>query len=97
MIPSSFGSFGGVRIVLSDLLPGGREFKQVRFPKSKKKRIRKKWAKNKRRNWRSVESKPVIMEVGGTFYCNRVAYRQLKKGLDEHGKVGGTSFAHSFS
>lgn len=45
-------SISGVPIVSTYQIPYERE--QFRFPKSKKRRIRKKWAKDPR-NWRSVE------------------------------------------
>lgn len=76
------GAFlGGVNIHLSDNLPCKQEWRQVRFPKSKRKRIRKKWAKNKRRNWAMVDVEPVIMQINGAIYCNQLGYDQIKRGV----------------
>ena len=92
-----FGSFSGIDIVVSDLLPCEKEFRQVRFPKSKRKRIRKKWAKDKRRNWRLVDVEPVMRQIGGRVYCNQLAYDQLKREIhatNVTGKALGASFSH---
>lgn len=53
--------FMGIDVVVSKHLG---EFKrvQVRFPRTKRKRIRKKWAKN-HRNWVSVPAKPVFYKM----------------------------------
>lgn len=75
------GSFSGVPIHVSNHLPCRKVWKQVRFPKSKRKRIRKKWAKDKRRNWRSVEAEPVVMEVNGQFYCNKLGYAEIMRAV----------------
>lgn len=70
----------GTNIYISDSLPGGWRREQFRFPKSKRKRIRKKWAKRPE-NWRTV-AVPVFMHIGGHIYCNRVGYDQLMRGLE---------------
>ena len=57
-----------------------REHRQVRFPRSKRRRIRKKWSKNPR-NWRTT-IKPVSYVLGArTLVCNPVAYAALQRGL----------------
>jgi len=71
-------SWGGVPVVRSKFLPCKQEWRQVRFPRSKKKRIRKKWAKNKR-NFRMVDTEPVMMNVAGTFYVNELGWKALKE------------------
>jgi hypothetical protein len=74
-------SFTSVNIHLSDHLPCKKEWRQVRFPKSKRKRIRKKWAKDNRRNWALVDVEPVIMQINGAIYCNQLGYDQIKRGI----------------
>lgn len=49
--------------------------KQTRFPRSKRKRIRKKWAKDKR-NW---TLKPAAYMLHGELHCHPDIYRQLSK------------------
>ena len=53
------------------------KFIQVRFPKSKKHRIRKKFNK-KNQNYKYVEQ-PKIIVAYGRIYANRLAYDLLKK------------------
>lgn len=77
--PMTVPCLGEVELHLSKLLPCKQEFQQVRFPKSKRRRIRKKWARNQHRNWRSVEVEPVMMQIGGRFYVNKLMWQKLKK------------------
>ena len=84
-IRSMAAAFAGVQVFVSDHLPCKKEFRQVRFPKTKGKRIRKKWAKNKRKNWRSVDVEPVIMQINGQVYCNALGYTQIKRGVSTTG------------
>lgn len=42
----NFPRHGGIQVIVNDVACVSRKWKQYRFPKSKKKRIRKKWAKN---------------------------------------------------
>lgn len=85
-------AFASIPVVISDYLPCRKEFRQVRFPKSKGKRIRKKWAKNKRRNWRTVDAEPVFIQINGTVYCNLLGMLRLKKGLaGSEGSYGGVA------
>jgi hypothetical protein len=53
------GSFLGIQVYVSDFLP--KERKQVRFPKSKRKRIRKKWAKDPK-NYAMVETAALLFD-----------------------------------
>jgi len=78
---SMAGIFDGVSIHVSAHLLCKKEWKQVRFPKTRRKRIRKKWAKNKRRNWASVDAEPVFMHVNGMIYTNELGYQQIKRGF----------------
>ena len=82
---------GGIDVRIAKFLDEGR-YKQVRFPRSKGKRIRRKWRKD-RRNWVWDEGKPVFYEVRpmrgllgigmtpGYFVANPVAFRLLKEAL----------------
>lgn len=72
-------SFLGANIVVSDLAPQ-KELKQVRFPRSKGKRIRKKWAKD-RRNFELVENDTVWMIGGDTFIMSPSSYQRARESL----------------
>lgn len=63
---------GGCRIVICDALPIGRE--QFCFPRSKRKRIRRKWAKRDA-NWRSVH---YCCRLDDTFYVTREFFNSLR-------------------
>lgn len=67
-------NFCGVPVYISAHLDD-KEYRQVRFPKSRKKRIRKKW-RARASNFR-VTIKPVCYEVPGVgFVMNRI-YREI--------------------
>jgi len=53
------------------------KFLQYRFPKSKKRRIRKKWSK-KKTNYKHIEQ-PHLAIIYGKIYANKPAYNLLKK------------------
>ena len=55
------------------------EHKQVRFPRSKKRRIRKKWAKRPE-NWRSVPQDKAY-QIGDTLVMHPAMLERLKKQL----------------
>lgn len=63
----------GYRLICSDAI--GYEHRQFRFPLSKKRRIRKKWAKRDV-NWRTVY-KPTILKMGHEMICDRRTYERL--------------------
>lgn len=71
----------GVEIITSQYLPTQREVgrHQVRFPRSKKKRIRKKWAKNLR-NWKIdyVSCVNDVYMVNGKFMIHPAGLENLK-------------------
>ncbi len=69
----------GVRVVLSDDLPQEWERVQVRRPRSKRKRIRRKWSKNPR-NWRRT-LKPAVYQIGTMLVVNAPAYAALMAAL----------------
>lgn len=71
----------GARIIVSDLA-SPKESKQVRFPRSKRKRIRRKWEKD-RRNWVTT-SKPGIWKLAdGSFVMDPASYAKLQESLKE--------------
>ena len=70
---SPYESMTGVEIVVSEQL--GRRLIQVRFPRSKKRRIRKKWAR-RRENWAWVYI-PRIWRVGDTIYMDPQSYARV--------------------
>jgi hypothetical protein len=66
-------------IYIDDTL--GRKFtrEQYRFPRSKRKRIRRKWQKD-RRNYRVTwTARPVVYMVGRSLVMNTVAFEKIKK------------------
>lgn len=66
--------FGRLQFISS---PHMTTYVQYRFPRSKKKRIRKKWAKNSR-NWRHEPMK-VIWQMGDTVYAHPAVIDRIKK------------------
>lgn len=72
-----------VKIIVSPHLSElEHEWKQVRFPRSKKKRIRKKWAKNRMNFvYRFVGSK--IFRSGDSWLVSPRTYNALKEQLRE--------------
>ena len=67
------------------------EQKQIRFPKSKKKRIRRKWVK-RGYNFRSVFGKNmnvVISKVTGDIFMSSAAYDAYLKGFYDSAKLSG--------
>jgi hypothetical protein len=85
MIPLGF-VFHGMRVNIDDTL--GREFvfEQYRFPRSNRKRIRKKWQKD-RQNYRLVATnKPAAFFIGrDCIAMNTLAFNAMKKRLALHG------------
>lgn len=72
-------AFYGLKIIVSELA-SPKEMKQIRFPKSKRKRIRKKWAKVQR-NWIPTW-KPAVWQLhDGTFVMDPGSYSRLQEGL----------------
>lgn len=65
----------GMRIVENKWLTPQLERKQFRFPKSKKKRIRAKWAK-RRENWKTIE-KDVFYVKDNTIFLSSKNYKQV--------------------
>ena len=68
---------GNINIKICNSLPAEYERKQVRFPKSKKKRIRKKWAKQaKNYAWKEV---PKIFLIGNVVLISPKFYSWFLK------------------
>lgn len=67
---------GGVRLVVDDALCVFSERVQVRFPRSKKRRIRKKWAADPR-NYRSVLRERIV-RMGDVWLVSSAAAAKLK-------------------
>jgi hypothetical protein len=65
----------GVTIQVSDHLLEYRS-EQFRRPKSRKRRIRRKWAKDPR-NWRDVHV-PRVLSLRGVIVCDPVTFEQMK-------------------
>lgn len=62
-------------IVVTEQVP--TRWKQWRFPRSKQRRIRRKWAKS-RRNWRSVEVYPNGYMFGGTLVVSPGTFARIQ-------------------
>jgi len=68
----------GLKVIVEPALEA-KQWRQVRFPKSKKRRIRKKWAK-RRKNWGLVDSgKPAIVQTADAIYVSPTVYAKLKR------------------
>lgn len=77
---------GDFKIQVSDLLCVDHVFKQYRLPQSKKKRIRKKWAKNKFNfKWETVHK---AIKVGDVIFVSSQVYEKLKQKALEQIKFG---------
>lgn len=61
---------------------------QVRFPRSKKRRIRKKWAKQQR-NYASVPSNE-ILQMMGALYVHPNTWQRIKRVVDTMRQSGKT-------
>jgi len=66
----------GVDIYPTDL---GYESRQVRFPKSRRRRIRKKWRKDPR-NWRAFPVR-ACYRMGDRFVCDFATYADIRARL----------------
>jgi hypothetical protein len=74
--PVSYPSFNGMRIVVSELMADRVQF---RFPRSKKKRMRKKWAKNPE-NWKYVPWDRAY-RVGDTLHMHPQMFERLRRSV----------------
>lgn len=71
------GSVFGMVLYADSNMPPPWEYKQVRFPRSKKARMRKKWRKN-RANWLLVDLPPQYFVVGSTCVAHPDSIRILR-------------------
>lgn len=75
-LPWKFGApLEGTTVIASHLMCEW-DLVQWRFPRSKKRRIRKKWAKDKR-NWRSVMV-PTAVLLGGVMFAHPSIVEKLR-------------------
>ena len=70
----TFGFF----FVTDSLLDDGRDWVQVRFPRSKKARIRKKWRKQRKNYDRQQVRDPKIYKVGNMVVCHPNVMSDIK-------------------
>ncbi len=73
----------GIRVYIDNNL--GKYSKQIKFPKTRKKRIRDKW-RRKTENWRNYWI-PKAYRVGDSFICNQVFLDGLKLSEDSRPKI----------
>lgn len=66
-------TFTGIEVHQNSYMPK-TQYRQWRFPRSKKKRIQKKWSKQKA-NWRYD---PCVWRIGGVYYVHPEIYEMLK-------------------
>ena len=72
-------STGAVRIVSSPFMSRTEPYRvQVRFPRSKKRRIRRKWAKDQR-NWTTMLRHPVCV-IRDTIFAHPDVVEMIKRG-----------------
>jgi hypothetical protein len=69
----------GFNIIINDRPIGQR---QIRFPRTKKRRIRKKWAKRPQNNEPVFLEKPLIDHSHKTIICTSRMAAQLRRGVD---------------
>ena len=68
----------GIKVIVNENMA---DWKQVKFPRSKKRRIRKKWAKD-RKNYRLIPWETVY-QMGDTVVMHPMMLARLKKELDK--------------
>jgi len=83
LFKAKLSSFG-MDIIVSRQLDDIRT-KQVRFPRSKRRRIRKKWRRNLN-NWKTYRV-PVGYMVGGTLVVNDLRMDELHKEMYSYNKI----------
>lgn len=64
-------------VIVNDMACIRQEYKQVRFPASKKKRIRAKWAKRSS-NYKYVETHQAI-RIGNTLVISTKAFKSIQQ------------------
>lgn len=77
----------GVKVVINDMACIYTEYKQFRFPKSKKKRIRKKWSK-RARNWKTYTRRRVlIIRERNLMFVSTEDFMRLKELAENPAKL----------
>jgi hypothetical protein len=78
-------SIYGLKVFIDDRICVKVERKQVRFPRSSKVRIRKKWAKQRKNFTEKVVH--VTYRLGRKLFVSTETYKSLKKGLADEMKT----------
>jgi hypothetical protein len=78
-------SMYGLKVFIDDRLCVKVERKQVRFPRSNKARIRKKWAKQRKNFVEKVAH--VAYRQGRNLFVSTEIYKSLKNGLNDEMKT----------
>ena len=81
----------GMDIIVSSQLDDTRT-KQVRFPRSKRRRIRKKWRRNPN-NWKTYRV-PVGYMMGGTMVVNDLRMAELQEMMHLYNKAASNPGRH---
>ncbi len=69
----------GLKVVVDDVACIERVYTQVKFPRSKKNRIKKKWVKNPR-NF-EYQIKHHILKIRDTLYMSTKRYEELRESI----------------
>ena len=78
-------SIYGLKVFVDDRICVKVERKQVRFPRSNKVRIRKKWAKQRKNFTEKVDH--VTYRLGRNLFVSTETYKSLKNGLIDEMKA----------
>jgi len=82
----------GMPVIINEHLVN---WKQIRFPKSKKKRIRKKWEKQ-HKNWQATPEPDVFIDkVNQVVYAHPITAEKLRHQLDKQYKSNKTAYENS--
>jgi hypothetical protein len=94
MNPLGFFGLHGIPIIAQTVGFEKTMREQVHFPRSKKRRIRKKWAKRPA-NWKvTVTPLECYMQVGGVIYMHPVVLERLRRELDDHNSTADNGAFH---
>jgi len=72
-----FGQFGGIKLVESEHLI---ERIQTKFPRTKRKRIQKKWMKQSK-NYSSFPSKDILKLSSDTWVCHPLIAKEIRRNI----------------
>ena len=81
--------FNGMQVIVNEFMDK-QSWEQIKFPRSKKKRIRKKWTRN-RKNWgmRLVAGDSFV--IGRTIYMGCIAYSKIRNHIGGNSPIAGVS------